>query len=127
MYRILKPGGCFLAMTPNFSHYIALIASVTPTWFHKWYNSLRGVEEEDTFPTFYRMNTKRALVRAFAGAGLELGWVRRLEAQPNYLILTVPTFLIGALYERTVNSTDLLSPLRSVIFCRFVKPETRGQ
>jgi hypothetical protein len=112
---------------PNFLHYVALTASLTPTWFHKWYNSLRGVEEDDVFPTFYRLNTRRALVKAFAGVGFELGWVRRLEAQPNYLSLTLPTFLIGALYERIVNSTDLLSPFRSTIFCRFVKPEALGQ
>ena len=32
--RVLKPGGFFLAKTPNKFHYIPLIARCTPTWFH---------------------------------------------------------------------------------------------
>ena len=93
VYRLLKPGGRFLAITPNRWHYFALLASVTPTWFHKWYNALRGREEEDTFPTFYRLNTRRALTKAFTAAGFRLGWARSVEVQPNYLTLTLPTFL----------------------------------
>jgi len=52
--RVLRPGGVFLAKTPNRWHYVPLIASLTPHGFHEWVNRLRGREEGDTFPTLYR-------------------------------------------------------------------------
>ncbi len=122
VYRLLKPGGRFLAMTPNFFHYVALSASLTPTWFHKWYNAQRGRDEEDTFATFYRLNSRGALRRAFTAAGFRPVWIRSVEVQPNYLALTLPTFLLGALYERAVNATEWLSPFRVTLFCCFEKP-----
>lgn len=61
--RVLRPGGIFLALTPNRYHYVSLIASATPISFHKWLNKRRGREMEDTFPTAYQMNTRRALRR----------------------------------------------------------------
>jgi SAM-dependent methyltransferase len=37
--RVLKPGGSFLAKTPNRFHYVTLIAQLTPTTFHKFFDS----------------------------------------------------------------------------------------
>ena len=55
--RVLKPGGRFLAKTPNKWHYMPAIARITPTWFHRFYNGLRGRQVTDTFPTRYRSNS----------------------------------------------------------------------
>lgn len=35
--RVLKPGGVFLAKTPNKWHYMPLVARATPLWFHRFY------------------------------------------------------------------------------------------
>ena len=59
IYRVLKPGGCFLSKTPNKWHYMPTIARLTPTWFHRFYNKLRGRESFDTFPTAYKLNSIR--------------------------------------------------------------------
>jgi SAM-dependent methyltransferase len=59
--RVLKPGGLFLAKTPNGTHYVPVIARLTPLSLHKTFNKLRGRDVVDTFPTRYRANSRRAL------------------------------------------------------------------
>lgn len=118
--RVLRPAGIFLALTPNRYHYVSLIASVTPTSFHKWLNNRRGRETEDTFPTTYLMNTRRALLRYFA-RGFECVRLETIEVAPNYLRFWTPAFLLGALYERIVNRFGWLAPFRVNILCAFRK------
>ena len=36
VYRVLKKGGVFFFRTPNSWHYVAVIAKLTPEWFHDW-------------------------------------------------------------------------------------------
>jgi ubiquinone/menaquinone biosynthesis C-methylase UbiE len=69
VYRVLKPGGSFLFLTPNKWHYVAIASRCTPHAFHGWYNRLRGREETDTFPTVYRLNSRSAVRRHFTEAG----------------------------------------------------------
>ena len=40
--RVLKPGGVFLAKTPNKFHYVPAFARLTPHRFHQYFNRLRG-------------------------------------------------------------------------------------
>ena len=121
--RVLKPGGRFLAVTPNKRHYVPLIAAVTPHAFHAFFNrKARGIAEEETFPTRYRMNTPRDFRRALERAGLETERLELLETMPTYLRFSVPTFLIGAAYERAVNATKLFRGLRVSMWGEFVKP-----
>lgn len=67
--RVLAPGGTLLAITPNKYGYVALAASVVPNVLHVAVLKLvqPGKLPEDTFPTRYRMNTRRDLERAFGG------------------------------------------------------------
>jgi SAM-dependent methyltransferase len=113
--RVLRPGGTFLSVMPNRFHYVALIASVTPTSFHRWYNALRGRPHDDTFSTFYRLNTPRRVEQVFGQAGFRTERLETVEVQPNYLMMTLPTFLAGALYERAVNACSGLAPFRAAI------------
>lgn len=67
--RVLKPGGWLCAKTPNRWGYIALGATLVPNRLHV--PALRrlqpGREAGDVFPTRYRLNTRRAIARAFPG------------------------------------------------------------
>jgi SAM-dependent methyltransferase len=119
--RVLRPGGYFLGLTPNRYHYVPLLAGLTPTSFHQWFNKRRGRAEDDTFPTWYRLNTRRALRRHFEASGLQLERFSMIEVQPNYLKFSTPSFLLGAAYERLVNSTDWLAGLRVNIIALFRK------
>lgn len=119
--RVLKPGGVFLAKTPNKFHYMPLVASLTPIWFHRLYNRWRGREEVDTFPTRYLLNSRRAVARMAESVGLEVDRLWTVEGRPEYLRLTPPTYLIGWIYERLVNVLRL-TDLRGVLFIHLHAP-----
>ncbi len=121
IYRVLKPGGHFLALTPNLFHYVSIIAWLTPTSFHRWHNKIRDWGHVDNFPTFYRLNTRRKLVKQFNDAPFKTVSIHTIEVKPHYLTFSTPTFLIGAAYERLVNSSDIFSALRVNIICTFRK------
>lgn len=121
VWRVLKPGGVFLSLTPNRWHYVAIAASLTPTSFHKWYNRKRGRGYEDTFPTVYRLNSRREQREIFAQHGFATEEVRAFEIQPKYLMFSLPTFLVGAAYERLVNATPSLEGLRVNLLSTFRK------
>jgi SAM-dependent methyltransferase len=65
--RVLKPGGWICATTPNKWGYIAMGARLVPNRMHV--GALRRLQPRkkdiDTFPTQYRMNTRRDLQRLF--------------------------------------------------------------
>ena len=113
--RILKPGGIFIFKTPNKFHYMPIISKLTPHIFHQLFNLLRGRESIDTFPTMYRANSKRDIVDLARLSKFEVIRLERIEGRPEYLRITVITYLIGMLYERIVNSTKLFSIFRILI------------
>lgn len=115
IFRVLKPGGRFLAKTPNKWHYMPIIARLTPIAFHRFYNRLRGRKAIDTFPTQYRCNTA-ADVRAHAAAsGLSVRQIQFIEGRPEYLRIFAVTYAVGFLFERIVNATPWLTGMRCVV------------
>jgi len=120
--RVMRPGGLFLFKTPNKWHYVPTIARLTPHALHATMNAWRGRKAADVFPTLYRANTRREVVRLAAETGLEVVTIDRIERRPEYLRLSVPTYLAGAAYERVVNSTRLLEPLRVLLVGVLRKP-----
>lgn len=113
--RVLKPGGLFFFKTPNKWHYMPTIARLTPHAFHQFVNRIRGRAEVDTFPTLYRANTKAAVLRMAGETGFTTLSINRIEGRPEYLRMTVPTYLVGLMYERIVNALDLLAPFRVLL------------
>lgn len=122
VHRVLRPGGTFLFKTPNRWHYVPTIARVTPHWFHEAVNRWRGRKTVDVFPTHYRANSRADVRRLSAAAGLELVALERIERRPEYLRMSLPTYLLGAAYERLVNSTKLFEPLRVLLIGASRKP-----
>ena len=69
MARLLRPGGHVIIYTVNKRSPIPVLSSMTPTSFHVWAKRLLwNAEERDTFPTVYKMNTRRTLRDLFAGS-----------------------------------------------------------
>lgn len=120
--RVLKPGGKFLFKTPNKVHYMPLIARLTPHRFHAFINRLRGREVVDTFPTRYRVNSRRDIYRCGKVAGMIVKELQSIEGRPEYMRFATPLYLLGILYERIVNSTELLSGMRILFIGTLVKP-----
>ncbi len=122
IHRVLKPGGIFLAKTSNKNHYVAAAARLTPLWFHKRFNRIRGRESVDTFPTVYRCNTRRQIAGIARRAGLAVELLEFWEWRPEYLRISAITYMGGIAYEKIVNSTRLLAPFRAVMVCGLRKP-----
>ena len=120
--RTLKSGGTFLAKTPNRRHYVPLIARCTPHWFHERVNRRRGRPAADTFPTWYRANTPAAVRQLARQCGLEVQELRLIEGRPEYLRFHPAAYLLGAGYERLVNTVPGLSSFRVVLIVTLRKP-----
>ncbi len=74
LHRVVKPGGWVCAVTPNKWGYIAVAARLVPNRLHvRALHKLQpGKAERDTFPTRYRMNTRRDLDRLFGSPRFSL-------------------------------------------------------
>ncbi len=111
--RVLKPGGRFLAKTPNRLYYVSAIARLTPLRFHRFVNRKRGRADVDTFPTLYRVNTPKAIREVASKAGLVVDRVDLVDGRPEYLRLTAPTYLVGWVIERMVTRVPGLERFRA--------------
>jgi SAM-dependent methyltransferase len=120
--RVLKPGGVFLFKTPNEWHYMPAIARLTPHRFHQRVNRWRGRRERDIFPTHYRANSRRAIERLAKGSGLQVEKFELIEGRPEYLRFAWLPYLLGAGYERLINSNRALAGFRILIIGALRKP-----
>jgi SAM-dependent methyltransferase len=120
--RVLRPNGVFLFKTPNRSHYMPLIARVTPHGFHRFVNRLRGRNIVDTFPTLYRANSRREVSLLAATCGLKIEKIDLIEGRPEYTRMFCLLYVLGIAYERVVNRFGALSRFRVLIVGVLSKP-----
>jgi ubiquinone/menaquinone biosynthesis C-methylase UbiE len=110
--RVVKPGGRLLILTPNRWHYVTISSALLPHSVHLKFNSARGVDAHDIFPTVYKANTARRLRSLYEGAGFEIEQLQQFETEPEYLAFSLPTYAAGVGFERVVNRFDALKHLR---------------
>lgn len=110
--RVLKPGGRLLILTPNRWHYVTVSSALLPHGFHLKYNSWRGVDVHDIFPTVYRANTAGRLRELYDRAGMDIEQLLQFETEPEYLAFSTPTYAAGVAFERLVNRFGALRNLR---------------
>jgi SAM-dependent methyltransferase len=121
--RVLRPGGAVVFLTANMWDYGTLVARMVPNRFHaRIVKRVEGREEEDTFPTEYRTNTRRDVDRLSAGAGLEVEQFSYLSQYPNYLMFNGVLFFIGMCFEKLINRFEALRILRGWILVTLRKP-----
>jgi len=112
--RVLKPGGLLLFQTPSRYWYPMLAAQVTPQWFHEFYvrHFGSGRTENKVFPTRYRFNDEHAIREQVKDCGFTCELEYRSVA-PGYLRFSRLSFLLGVVYERTIEKR--FPALRGVI------------
>lgn len=123
IFRVLKPGGKYIFLTPNRYDYASVIASLVPNRFHsKIVRYTEGRQELDTFPTFYRSNSL-SRIRALAdSAGFHVIELARLGQYPAYLQFSRTLFWLGCLYEKGLARSRLLDCLKGWLICVLQKP-----
>lgn len=120
--RVLRPGGRIVFLTANMWDYGTLVARMVPNRFHaKLVRAVEGRDEEDTFPTAYRTNTRAAVERLSAGAGLRIKSFEYLSQYPNYLLFNGVAFFLGMCYEKLIARFDALRILRGWILVTLEK------
>jgi SAM-dependent methyltransferase len=125
--RVLRPGGRVVFLTANMWDYGTLAARLVPNRFHaKVVKAVEGREEEDTFPTAYKTNTRRDVDRLSAAAGLRVESYEYLSQYPNYLMFNGVLFLIGTGFERLLSRFEALRFLRGWILVTLVRPPESG-
>lgn len=122
--RLLRPGGRIVFLTANMWDYATLLAHLVPNRLHgRIVRATEGRAEEDTFPTAYRTNTRAAVERLAAGAGLRVQQFDYLSQYPNYLMFNGVAFFVGMLYEKLISKVEALRFLRGWILVTLEKPE----
>ena len=54
--------------------------------------------------------------------GIEPQGIQLIEGRPEYLRMSTPSYLLGWLYERVVNSSEVFARFRVVLVCALEKP-----
>ena len=126
-YRVLKPGGKVVILTPNKYDYVSVIAAFTPYWLHRsLVSNIFQVPGEDVFPTLYRANTLSSLSAALSTAGLVKRHLETINHYPAYLAFSPLLYRAGILYEK-LTSLRAFRSLRGSLLCVFEKPARSAQ
>lgn len=121
--RVLRPGGRIVFLTANMWDYGTLVARMVPNRFHaRVVKAVEGREEEDTFPTAYKTNTRADVNTLAANSGLKVEDFVYLSRYPNYLMFNGLLFAVGTAFEKLIRRVDALRILRGWIMVTLVKP-----
>jgi ubiquinone/menaquinone biosynthesis C-methylase UbiE len=101
-YRVLKPGGYFLFVTPYaYSSIILIKRIVGPSLTKRILSLVYGREEKDCFETTYRANTPNALLRQLSKAGFKKDVLIR-NPDPSYWGFNALVFKIALMFEKII-------------------------
>ena len=103
IYRVLKPGGLFIFLTPNALHPLLMtnyFSLLFPAAQRKLIPRLYARAEGDTFPVRYRANTPRALRVLCRQTGFDLDL--RLVPDPTYTAFNDPLFRLSIRLENLI-------------------------
>lgn len=92
--RVLRSGGVFIFVTPNRLHPLAALNRFfgrLGRWQGRLVERVYGRAGADTFPTFYRANSRADLEQLAQGAGLRLASLT-VVPDPTYLAFNAPFF-----------------------------------
>lgn len=114
--RVLKKGGHAVVLTANSWDYASIVSKLIPNRFHPWVVSrTEGRDERDTFPAFYRTNTRRKVELLSNASGFKVVDFKYLGQYPCYFMFNPFLFLIATGYEKLIGKYEVLKYLRGWI------------
>jgi SAM-dependent methyltransferase len=126
--RVLKPGGHVLMLTAAKWDYVSVMARLIPNFLHGAIVRLtEGRREADTFPTYYRANTRRAISRAAAACGLDVCEARYLNNYPSNFMFSPALCRAMIAYDSAIGRFRALHWLRGWLMAHLTKPADRRQ
>ncbi len=107
MARVLRPGGHLVFLTTNANNYVPLISRLVPDRLQKVVlHCLLRRPTHESFPTFFRANTRRSIKRLSAETGFVVEEIA-YAANPFYMAFNVPLFRLAMLYEKITDRKRL--------------------
>ena len=104
--RVLRPGGRFIGHSISGMHYVTFLRRMFGLLPHTTNQAivklLYNRAEVDTFPAFYRMNTRSRLSRTCLEAGLKIVGMQRY-ADPGYFRFAKPVQTAAILLDRILD------------------------
>ena len=108
IYRVLKPDGKVVFLTPNALNYNVWIIRTIPNRFHSFFTKkLYGRKEEDTYPVYYKINSVMKITKILGSIGFKKCELI-LNGDPTYISFNRPLFAFAILLEKLLN----LKPFR---------------
>jgi SAM-dependent methyltransferase len=124
--RVLRPSGHIVVLTTNACNYVPIISRLTPERLHRAViERLLHRPSHETFPTFYRANTRRHLRRLAQQTGLQLEACIYV-GNPFYLTSSLQLFRMGLLFEK-VTDHPALRPLKLYMIATLRKEAERAE
>jgi SAM-dependent methyltransferase len=121
--RVLKPGGEFLFHTPNLWGYTTLTARLLPQRVKaRLVHFLQGREEDDIFPTFYRLNSIVNIEELAGKVGLEVAELSLTESSAQTVMLG-PLVILELLLIRALR-WSVLGRFRTNLIVVLRKPQS---
>lgn len=107
MARVLRPGGQAILLTTNALNYIPFVSRLTPAaWqsgiLERWFKR----PEHESYPTYFRANTRRRLAYLAQAVGLELTACEYV-GNPFYLAFSPLLFWLALLFEKATDPPPL--------------------
>lgn len=103
IYRVLKPGGKVVFLTPNVWNYNVWIIRLIPNRLHSFFTKkLYQRQEGDTYPVRYKINSLNKLTKTLTPIGFKKIKVI-LNGDPSYISFNKPLFVLACLIEKILN------------------------
>lgn len=85
IYRVLKPRGKVIFLTPNAWNYTIWMIRMTPAKFHAFFaRKLYGIQKHDIFPKFYKINSVKRINQTLKPIGFKKVKLY-LNGDPTYI------------------------------------------
>lgn len=127
--RVLRPGGRIVTRTPNVRHPPLLAARLLNHRTRQLVNSwATGTQPDDTFKTFYRLNTLRAFESLAGSLGLRVISLEYVSNHPQYFMFSRFFYRLAIAFERALLTRQPFAVFRQLIFADLQKPTlSRGE
>lgn len=103
IYRVLKPGGVVIFLTPNAWNYNVWLIRLIPERFHSFFTKkLYGRQDNDTFPKAYKVNSLGKIRKVLNGIGFNEEKLLT-NGDPSYISFNNVTFRIALIVEKILN------------------------